>query len=218
MKPKKALEPQKKVKKPEKKITRRKERVKGGRNTVKTDLNQCTEKERVFLDALFDPACEFLAWKAYKKAYPNSAYTTAKSNGYTTYRRLLPIIQSWLDEAGLSKEHLKHKLLTLLSAMETKFFPYMKKVTKTEMVDGKLVRTKEEFQEITRVDVVALAIQIKALELGMKSHGMLSEKSTREVDQIDELIELELAKLAAAGQAPTPAKAEKKNKPAKATA
>ena len=39
--------------------------------------------------------------------------------------------------------------------------------------------------------------QLKALELAMKAKGMLSDKSTREIDQIDKLIELELEKLAA---------------------
>ncbi|HPW37681.1 MAG TPA: hypothetical protein PK922_14565, partial [Syntrophorhabdus sp.] len=54
--------------------------------------------------------------------------------------------------------------------------------------EGKVIETRE---------VEAHAIQLKALELAMKARGMLSDKSTREIDQIDAIIEIELEKLAA---------------------
>jgi hypothetical protein len=199
---KKATEPKKKPikKKTEKRPTgKRKEMIRGGRETVKTSIEQCTEKEMRFLDALFSPECDFVAYKAYQKAYPKANDSTARSKACFMYKRLLPIIRQWLDEAGLSKEHLKHKLLELINAEETKFFAH-------------------EGFVISRENVKALHIQVKALELGMKAQGMLSDKSTREVDQIDELIEIELAKLAAAGQTHVPGKAAKKNKPVKAPA
>lgn len=182
----------------------------------KTLYDQCTEKEKAFLAALFSTETNFVAYKAYLAAYPGISIVTAKCNGYRLYKQLIPIIQQILDELGLTREHLKMKLLELLNANETRLLPYIKKTVKREKVDGKWVVTTSDDQVITEKEVKALSIQVKALELAMKSQGMLSEKSTREVDQIDELIEIELAKLAAAGQAGPVRKITKKDQPDKA--
>jgi hypothetical protein len=97
----------------------------------------------------------------------------------------------------------------MLEAKETKFFPYIKKTKKIE--DGDVVYTEE--QVITERVVDDNHTQIDALKTAMKSKGMLSDKSTREVDQIDRLIELGLAQLAAAGQTPDAGENPKADKP-----
>lgn len=199
------VEPAPKKKAPTKRKDRRKNQTeKVARCSPKTKLSQCTEKELLFLDYLFGEA-RFNATEAYclalnilNKEDP-IVRNRARTGAHYYYHRLLPIIRLWLDEAGLSEEALKHKLLTLLNAKETKFFAK----------DGVVIETR---------DVEALSIQMDALKTAMKARGMLSEKSTREVDQIDRLIGIELAKLAAAGQVAPAGAPEKENKPDQATA
>lgn len=139
--------------------------------------------ERKFFDAYIGEA-EFVGWKAYLIAHPRVTPATARAHAPEIMRRIQPMLERWLDEVGLSDVALKTKLVKLLDAKEKRFFPY----------------TKGDEQVITEVEVDALAIQARMLELSMKAKGMLSEKSSREIRQIDELIAIELAKLAMAGQ------------------
>ena len=159
----------------------------------KTSLDECTEKEKKFFYELIGDA-NFNVKVAYATAYGSSNDNSSRANGCRLYRRLLPIIRGWLDEAGLSEERLKIKLLELLEAKETKFFAH----------EGNVVTEKE---------VKAYSIQMEALKTAMKARGMLSEKSAREVDQIDRLIEIELEKLAVARQGSAPGKTAETDKP-----
>lgn len=144
---------------------------------IKTGIERSTGKELKFLDSLFGGA-NFNATLAYKMAGFSASDSNIRTNAHKLLKKLSPLIKQWLDDMGLTDANLKIKLLQKLEAKETKFFTY----------EGKV---------ITRVEVDALSIQLKALELAMKAKGMLSDKSTREIDQIDKLIELELEKLAA---------------------
>lgn len=179
---------------------------------IKESIEECYETELLFLDYLFGEA-RFNASEAYRLATGKLEMTQAiRVQGYVYYHRLRPIIVKMLDEMGLSEEALKKKLIDLLNAKETKFFPYIKKITRKEPTsDGKVKTIKEEEQVVTEVEVESLSIQIDALKAAMKMRGMLSEKSSREVDQIDRLIEIELERLALArqgGDAGTAAKDE----------
>lgn len=140
--------------------------------------------ERRFFDAFIGEA-NFNGMRAYMIAHPHVSLGTARAHAPEIMRRIGPMLERWLDEVGLSDRALKTKLVQLLDAKEKRFFPY----------------TKGDEQVITEVEVEALPIQAKMLELSMKAKGMLSEKSSREIRQIDELIAIELAKLALAGQA-----------------
>lgn len=140
-------------------------------------IEQCAGKELKFLDALFGEA-NFNATKAYELAGFEASYQNRRPNACKLIKKLGPIIKQWLDDAGLNEASLKFKLLQKFEAKETKFFQH----------EGKVVETRE---------IEAHAIQLKALELAMKARGMLSDKSTREIDQIDAIIEIELEKLAA---------------------
>lgn len=164
---------------------------------VKTRIEQCTEKEKLWLQHLFDPEVRFNATEAYVRAY-GASRRVANINGCKLWKKLSPIIAQWLDDEGLSENHLKYKLLTLLNAKETKFFAH-------------------EGVVVTEREVEALSIQLDALKTAMKARGMLSEKSTREVDQIDRLIELELEKLAAARQGPPAGATAEADEPDRAT-
>ena len=139
--------------------------------------------ERRFFDAYIGEA-GFVGWRAYKIVNPHVTDESARAHAPEIVRRIQPMIERWLDEVGLSDVALKTKLVKLLDAKEKRFFPYLK----------------GDEQVITEVEVEALAIQARMLELSMKARGMLSEKSSREIRQIDELIAIELAKLAMAGQ------------------
>ena len=136
------------------------------------------KKELKFLNFLFGEA-NFNATNAYELAGFQASHQNARPNACKLTKKLSPIIKQWLDDAGLTEAHLKMKLLQKLEAKETKFFAH----------EGRVIETRE---------VEAHTIQIKALELAMKAKGMLSDKSTREIDQIDQFIEIELKKLAAA--------------------
>ncbi len=140
-------------------------------------FEQCTGKELKFLDALFGEA-NFNATKAYELAGFEASYQNRRPNACKLIKKLGPIIRQWLDDAGLNEVALKFKLLQKIEARETKFFQH----------EGKVIETRE---------VEAHAVQLKALEFAMKARGMLSDKSTREIDQIDQIIEIELEKLAA---------------------
>jgi hypothetical protein len=139
-----------------------------------------TIRDRQFFDALIGPA-EFVSYKAYHIVHPKATMETARSQAPRMMRKIQPMIKQFLDEEGLSDTALKTKLIQLMNAKETKFFAH----------EGIVIETRE---------VEALSIQTKNLELAMKNRGMLSEKSAREVEQIDQLIEIELEKLALARQ------------------
>ena len=86
----------------------------------KTDIQKCTIKELKFLDYLFGEA-QFNATKAYKLAGfqhpPECAHCGKQAIKEVSHH------QAMLDEAGLTENHLKFKLIRLLDAKETKFFP-----------------------------------------------------------------------------------------------
>jgi len=150
-------------------------RAKKTQDTKKeTSTGQCTVKELKFLDLLFGEA-NFNASRAYELAF-RTRHESARVGGCNLLKKLYPIIKQWLEDEGLTENRLKFKLLRLLDAKETKFFAHEGKVT-------------------DKREVEALGIQVKALELAMKTKGMLSDRSAREIEQIDELIELELKKL-----------------------
>ena len=139
----------------------------------KADVQQRTDRELKFLDYLFGDA-NFNATLAYKMA--GFKPSNARHGGCLLCKKLSPIIQQWLEDAGLSDNQLKMKILEKLDAKQTKILSHNGVVT----------------QEI---EIEDHATQLKALEFAMKMKGMFSEKSSREIEQIDELIEIELERL-----------------------
>ena len=133
-------------------------------------IEQCTGKELKFLDALFGEA-NFNASKAYSMAIGKDICGAVRSQAHVVYKRVRPIIVKWLDDMGLSESGIKAKILEKFGAKETKFFHH----------EGKVIETRE---------VEAHAIQLEAVKLAAKILGMTSDKSTREVDQIDRHIEI----------------------------
>ena len=136
--------------------------------------------DRKFFDAYISDG-NFNGMRTYLMLHPDVTPESARSHAPLVMKRVRPFLEKWLDDIGLSDTALKTKLAQLLNARETKFFAH-------------------EGVVVSEVDVEALHIQTKALELAMKARGMLSEKSAKEVAQIDQLIEIELAKLALARQ------------------
>ena len=75
-------------------------------------------------------------------------------------------INQWFDAAGLSENALKIKLLSLLNAKETKFFSAPIKDKNGVVTD---IFVKE-------VDVEAIEIQRKTLDMAIKVRGMYAAK------------------------------------------
>jgi len=196
---KKATEPRETITKDKKGTGRRKkQRSKKDPNArwdiqEKHEFEECTEIEKKFLNALFGEA-NFNASKAYSIAIRKDICGAVRSQAHVVYKRVRPIIVKWLDDMGLSESGIKAKILEKFGAKETKFFHH----------EGKVIETRE---------VEAHAIQLEAVKLAAKILGMTSDKSTREVDQIDRLIEIELEKLAVARQGSAPGKTAETDKP-----
>lgn len=79
---------------------------------------------------------------------------TAKHQGHLLKKECEAEIAIWMDEEGLSKGKLFAKLMELLEATEIKFF----------QKDGEI---------ITREEVKALHIQVRALEMALRCKGLL---------------------------------------------
>jgi len=115
--------------------------------------------------------------------YRGKSENSFKSIGYQNFTKLHHVIAKWIDESGLSEVSLKVKLLDLLNAKETKFFAH-----------GGVI--------ISQVDIDALEVQRKALEMAMKVKGMFErdnaqsrtdlhlhiERADREAQQLAERI------------------------------
>ncbi|OEU67061.1 MAG: hypothetical protein BA863_08085 [Desulfovibrio sp. S3730MH75] len=90
-----------------------------------------------------------------------------KKVGWDNKKRFEPQIAEWLNDEGLSESALKLKLISLLDAKETKFF----------QKDGKV---------IDQVNVEALGVQQKALDMALKMKGLYApEKRDVNVDLKD---------------------------------
>jgi hypothetical protein len=146
-------------------------------------------EDRQFFDAYISDA-HFNGMRAYLMVHPNVTPDSARAAAPPVLKRIKPFIEKWLDEIGLSDTAIKTKLVQLLNAKETKFFAH-------------------EGVVVSRENVEALHIQTEALKLAMKSKGMLSDKSAREIAQIDEFIEIEFEKLVLARQGAAPGAPEK---------
>ena len=83
--------------------------------------------------------------------------------GWQNYRKLQGRISKWLDEVGLSEDRLKKKLADLMDAKETKFFQHEGIVTQ-------------------QIDVEALGIQTKALDMALKVKGMYAPERVQVED------------------------------------
>jgi len=92
--------------------------------------------------------------------YRGKSEESYRSIGYQNFTILHDVIEKWLDEHKLSEVALKNKLITLIDAKETKFFAHEGKITDS-------------------VDVEALEIQRKSLEMAMKVKGMFEKDNAQ---------------------------------------
>ena len=90
-----------------------------------------------------------------------------KRRGHQLKQKLFEHIKKWKLENGLSEDALKLKLIELLNAKETKFF----------QKDGEVKG---------QVDVEALGVQIKALDMAMKVKGMYAPEKKKVSFEDDE--------------------------------
>lgn len=109
------------------------------------------------------------------------------SMGSQNYRKLRGRIDKWLTEEGLSEASLKKKLIDLLSASETKFITIKGKITDqddlpaycTVLVNstqtklaGKDAVEYDEEHTVIAIDMTALEVQRRSLDMAFKVKGM----------------------------------------------
>lgn len=85
--------------------------------------------------------------------------SSAQTMGERNYKKYANEIGKWIDDNGLSENALKQKLLSLLDAHETKFF-----------ADKGVI--------VSQVDVEALGIQQRALDMAFKVKGVYAPDKT----------------------------------------
>jgi hypothetical protein len=83
-------------------------------------------------------------------------------------------IAKWLDDCGYSETELKIKLCRLLEAKETIFQRMKGKVDQAALPEGHRVAAITEEDTLLEIDVAALSVQIKALELALRVKGLFA--------------------------------------------
>ncbi len=109
----------------------------------------------------------------------HTTYNAMKKAASDMFFRLKPYIAMWMDAVGLSNEQIFSKLMQKWDAQT---------VTKVYDMNGIYVTEYSEDND---------TVQMKALEFALRIKGLLNDKVPSDVDR---LIELELARIAAARQ------------------
>lgn len=124
-------------------------------------INELTQKQRLWLKYYLDPDCGFNATTAARLAGyaptrdpDKPAYWQLRVQGSKNLKRCKLLIEKWLDQEGLSEAVIKRKIIAGMNANETKFFVHEGRITE-------------------EVNVEALAIQQKYVELACKVKGLL---------------------------------------------
>jgi hypothetical protein len=85
-----------------------------------------------------------------------------------------PMIARWLDDHGYSETDLKIKVLQLMEAKETVFQRMRGTVDQGTLPEGHKVAAITDEDTLLEIDVAALGIQIKALELALRVKGLFA--------------------------------------------
>lgn len=105
--------------------------------------------------------------------------------GWQNFKKLTEKIEKWLDEAGLSENALRLKLLSLMEADETKLITIKGDIEKDDLPPGcqiittskqkKLNASGKEYTEINNIiaiDMAAKETQRRTLDMALKVRGM----------------------------------------------
>ena len=128
----------------------------------KIDKVQLTYGDRAWLLAYLDsdnPETFFKGAASARAAGHDAKYSNRLGTRYK--KKLLPVINKWLEEEGLDDVSLKGKLVSLLNAKETKFFQY---------------KSKDKDIKIEEREVEALNIQANMLKLAYQSAGLVVDR------------------------------------------
>lgn len=136
--------------------------------TIEQAVRSLSPRDAKWIEAYIGEA-NFCASEAQRIAGPASIKKHAsekalKVGGWWTWKRLEPLILKLIDNTGISETRIKAKLMEKLDAEETKFFTH----------NGKVKETRK---------VVDHGTQLKALELLMRSKGMLDAKIADESER-----------------------------------
>ncbi len=118
--------------------------------------------------------------------------------GCQNFRKLNDKIEKWLNEAGLSENALRLKMLSLLEADETKLITIKGEIDEETLPPGtsllssskqkKLNASGEEYTEINNIIAVAMAAketQRRTLEMAMKVKGMFQKDNEQKKPNVD---------------------------------
>jgi len=134
--------------------------------TLVKSKKERVNKQNVWLRAYLDENCSttFLnkTESAKRAGYKCKDEASFRDIGYQNSIKLYDKIKKWLDEAGLSENALKIKLLSLMEAKETKFFSAPTK-DENGAVDDIFIK---------EVEVEAIETQRKTLDMAIKVRGM----------------------------------------------
>ena len=114
------------------------------------------------------------AASARKAGYRARKAHTFEVLGHKNKAKYGPKIAEWLDDHGYSENELKIKVLQLMEAKETVFQRMKGKVNPASLPEGHRVAASTGEGTLLEIDVAALGIQIKALELALRVKGLFA--------------------------------------------
>jgi hypothetical protein len=109
-----------------------------------------------------------------RKAYRARNAHTFEELGHKCRVRYGCQIAEWLDDHGYSEKELKIKVLQLMEAKETVFQRMKGKVNPVSLPEGHRIAASTGEDTLLEIDVAALSVQIKALELALRVKGLFA--------------------------------------------
>lgn len=127
-------------------------------------MRKLTIKQRIWLDSFLT---HFNKTRAARDAgYKCNSEQAFRQIGTENYTKLYSHIAEWIDDLGLSDTKIKLKIAEGMEAKETKFF----------QKDGRVTQ---------RVEVEALGIQYRYVNLAAECRGMKDSEINRRLDELE---------------------------------
>jgi len=133
-------------------------------NKTKSTLPPLRGRQAAWLAAYCDPTSHTTFMNATASAEAAGYQAKNRRNlgviGHENLQKLKPHVEHWLDQAGFTEERIKLKVLSLMDALETKFFQHEGIVTDTRRVE-------------------ALGIQLGAVQLAARIKGLFAPQEVK---------------------------------------
>lgn len=106
--------------------------------------------------------------------YKGNSRHSFQQIGFRNRVKFGPLIGEWLDDHGYSDNQLKIRVLDLMNAKETVFQRMRGTVDQAMLPEGHRVAAITEEDTLLEIDVAALGVQLKALELALRVKGLFA--------------------------------------------